>query len=264
MTETLPVTDVTIAQIEQARVEAAQSDTGGDGVCVGRPVDDVVVGISRLDSFGSPTNPPEDAVGVTGEVCVQAAHGKERYDRLWITDADATRDVGWHRTGDVGHLDDQGRLWIEGRLGDVARTAAGPVTPVPLEQRILALRGHRGRCDRGGRPIGIAAVGRRRGRATNAPPRGPMRAVRRWARRPVTALRLAELGFADAVRSAVPVPLAAVLLATTLPVDIRHNSKIDHPLLAARAGSLLAGHQPGRFSKHRFPKPLHPHSGSRP
>ena len=36
-------------------------------------------------------------------------------------------------------------------------------------------------------------------------------------------------------------PIAAVLTTTALPVDIRHNSKIDHPALARAAEKLLAG-----------------------
>ncbi len=42
--------------------------------------------------------------------------------------APPARHPGWHRTGDVGHLDDAGRLWVEGRLAHVVRTADGVVT----------------------------------------------------------------------------------------------------------------------------------------
>ena len=48
---------------------------------------------------------------------------------------------GWHRTGDVGHLDAQGRLWIEGRLQHVITTASGAVTPVGIEQRLERIDG---------------------------------------------------------------------------------------------------------------------------
>ena len=263
MTETLPVTDVTLAQIDQAQARHAQNGhvqneraqgqptAHGDGVCVGRPVHDVLIGISPLDPTGSAPGPPGDAVDVTGEVCVRAAHGKERYDRLWITDANATRDAGWHRTGDVGHVDGQGRLWIEGRLGDVARTATGPVTPVPVEQRILALPAVAGAA-----VVGVGPAGSQQLVAVLVEPQtgpaGLIQRIRRSVRRPDDALRLADLTHADAVRSAARVPLAAVLLTTALPVDIRHNSKINHPLLAERAELLLAGHRPHRFLKSRF------------
>ena len=274
MTEALPVTDVTLAQIELAQTDSAEMDRAGTnqaaveptpngaGVCVGRPVNDVVVGISPLDPDGRATAPPDagaQTTDVTGEICVRAAHGKRRYDRLWITDADVTRDPGWHRTGDVGHLDDQGRVWIEGRLGDVARTATGPVTPVPVEQRILAVPGVDAAAVVAVGPVGsqqlVAVLVERTARLSGLSGlRGLIGTGGRRVGRPA-GLRLADLGLADAVRSAARVPLAAVLLSAALPVDIRHNSKIDHPLLAARAGALLAGHQPGRRPATRGSRP---------
>ena len=72
---------------------------------------------------------------------ILAEHLKDRYDQLWATEHESSRDPGWHRTGDVGHFDDEGRLWIEGRLGHVIATAAGPVTPVGIEKRVEAVAG---------------------------------------------------------------------------------------------------------------------------
>src|SRR5205823_14210842 len=124
----LPVSDSSLAQIEAAGP--------GDGVCVGRPLPGVRVGISALDALGRAPGDPTEAIGVIGEVCVAAAHVKERYDRLWATEQASSRNPGWHRTGDVGHLDAAGRLWIEGRLVHVVVTAEGPLTPVGIELRI--------------------------------------------------------------------------------------------------------------------------------
>ena len=73
---------------------------------------------------------------MTGEICVAAAHVKDHYDRLWSTQQRSATPAGWHRTGDVGHLDEQGRLWVEGRLVHVITGPAGPVTPVGIEQRV--------------------------------------------------------------------------------------------------------------------------------
>src|SRR5690606_16919171 len=118
MTECMLVTDITL---EGIRAAATAPD---DGVCVGRPIVDDAAGgvtISALDADGAATGAPSSAEvpGVLGEVLVRAPHLKERYDRLWLTDVAAERDTPpghWHRTGDVGHLDAEGRLWIEGRL----------------------------------------------------------------------------------------------------------------------------------------------------
>jgi hypothetical protein len=43
------------------------------------------------------------------------------------------------------------------------------------------------------------------------------------------------------VRNEVIHPVAAVLAAPSLPVDIRHNAKIDRAAVAAWADSVLAG-----------------------
>ena len=75
---------------------------------------------------------------MTGEICVAAAHVKERYDRLWALQQASARNPGWHRTGDVGHLDPEGRLWVEGRLVHVVTSPGGPVTPVGVEQAVEA------------------------------------------------------------------------------------------------------------------------------
>ena len=227
MTEGLLMTDVTLDGIRDAAA------SGAGGVCVGAPAATAEVRISALDADGAATGDPTDAPGVTGEIVVSAPHLKDHYDRLWLTNRAATRRVPtegrWHRTGDVGHLDDAGRLWVEGRLPHVITTAHGPVTPVGIEQRIE----------------GVAAVSR--AAVVGVGPRGVQQPVaivetRLGSRR--VALASAELS--AAVRAASDRELAAVLVVPRLPTDIRHNSKIDRTRLAAWAGRILAG---GRMAR---------------
>jgi acyl-coenzyme A synthetase/AMP-(fatty) acid ligase len=226
MTECLLVTDVTLDGIRDA---AAAPDAG---VCVGRPVPGAQVLVSALDDDGAATGTPSAAPGVLGEVLVRAGHLKERYDRLWLTDLAAERDTPpgrWHRTGDVGHLDAQGRLWIEGRLGHVLRTAEGPLAPVGPEQHVER----------------VAQV--RRAAVVGVGPAGLQQAVAvvetvPGARRP----GLAPGALTAAVRAVSPVPLAAVLVVPRMPTDVRHNSKIDRTRLAAWADGVLAGGRVGR------------------
>jgi olefin beta-lactone synthetase len=259
MTEVLPVTDVSLVELEAVAGH-------GRGVCVGRPVPGVRVAVlplvdDQVEAAGHGVGlgygaGPVDLVDVTGEICVSATHGKHRYDRLWATEADSARYVGWHRTGDVGHVDANGRLWVEGRRNDVVHTVAGPVTPVPIEQRIQASAAAG---DAGGSGSGVAAaaivgvgpVGARQlvavvvPTADSASTAGSVPTVadaeRPRRRRGQPRMRVADLELAGRVRAAAGVPIAAVLTATALPVDIRHNSKIDHPALARAAGNLLAG-----------------------
>ena len=52
---------------------------------------------------------------------------------------------------------------------------------------------------------------------------------------------LAPTQLTDAVRAATTIELAAVLVTNDVPVDIRHNSKINRPALARWASQVLAG-----------------------
>lgn len=223
MTECLLVTDITLDGIRDA---AAAPDAG---VCVGRPIAPGRVLVSALDADGAATGAPSDTPGVLGEVLISAPYLKQHYDRLWLTDRAAERDVPagrWHRTGDVGHLDAQGRLWIEGRLSHVLVTAEGPLAPVGPEQHVERVAGVRRAA-----VVGVGPAGVQQAVAVVEPPadEAPRRAG------------LAAAGLAAAVREAAPVPLAAVLVAPRMPTDVRHNSKIDRTRLAAWASRVLSG-----------------------
>jgi len=219
MTECLLVADVTLPEIEEA--------AGDRGVCVGRPLGTGQVRVSAIDADGRASGEPTTEAGSTGEIVISAPHLKRGYFRLYLTDREARRGLPdrWHRTGDVGHLDADGRLWVEGRLPHVITTAAGPVTPVGIEQDAETV-------DAVSRAaaVGIGPVGRQ----------VVVAVVEGGARRP----GLASPELTDAVRAATAQPLAAVLVAPTLPTDIRHNSKIDRSRLAAWAERLLAGENP--------------------
>ncbi len=58
--------------------------------------------------------------------------------------------------------------------------------------------------------------------------------------------RLADLSLADMVREVADTPVAAVLQVPALPVDKRHNSKIDRLRIAEWAADVLAG---GRLAR---------------
>ena len=217
MTEVLPVTDVCLAEIEQAG--------SGEGVCVGRPLPGVEVCISAISATGAANGTLARSAGVTGEVVVRAAHVKDRYDALWSTERASSRDRGWHRTGDVGHLDDAGRLWIEGRLLHVITTADGVVTPVPVEQRVERLDAVAAAAAVGVGPSGSQVV------VLVVIPSSPSR----------QSSPLAPPDLANAVRREAGADVAAVLVRSELPLDIRHASKVDRQRLARWATKVLQG-----------------------
>ncbi len=230
MTEALPLTDIDLAGIDAAGP--------GNGVCVGRPVPGVHVALAPLSTATGlplPSLPPLTAeAGVTGEICVRAAHVKDRYDALWATQRASAAYPGWHRTSDVGHLDTEGRLWVEGRLAHVVHTASGPVTPVGVEQRVEGVDGVASAAVVGVGPPGaqvvvVVVV------VVPGTTRGPM------ARGPMARGRLADRRLTAAVRGVAGVDVAAVLVTRTLPLDIRHQSKIDRMALGQWATRVLRG-----------------------
>ncbi|QYH36386.1 alpha/beta fold hydrolase [Salinibacterium sp. M195] len=251
MTECLLVTDITLDGI---RAVAGNADTG---VCVGMPIGDNLIRVSALDSDGAATGTPSTEPGVLGEIIISAPHLKDHYDRLWLTDREAARETTidtdavaavdsadvtdspvatdapaapharWHRTGDVGHLDDLGRLWVEGRLPHVIVTATGPIAPVGAEQDVE----------------GVTAV--RRAAVVGVGPHGLRQAVAVVETLPPTRNPgLASPELTSAVRESTTLPLVAVLTVPELPTDIRHNSKIDRSRLSLWAERLLAGGKP--------------------
>ncbi|HEX5615175.1 MAG TPA: AMP-binding protein, partial [Acidimicrobiia bacterium] len=216
MTEVLPVTDITPEELERAGA--------GNGVCVGRPLPDVEVAISPIDVLGTASAMTTTTPGVVGEICIRAAHVKDSYDKLWVTQRASEASPQWHRSGDVGHLDDESRLWVEGRMIHVVATADGPVTPVGIEQAVEALDS-----------VDQAAV-------VGVGPKGTQQVVvvvvpRARPRRP----ELLHGQLAHDVRAVAAVDVAAVFAVPALPVDKRHNSKIDRIRVGAWADALLAG-----------------------
>lgn len=223
MTEGLLLTDTTLDEIRDTAPAP-----GAMGVCVGRPASGVRVRIAPLSADGSSSDTFETASGITGEIVVSAPHVFDHYDRLWLTDRAARRGAilgeRWHRTGDVGHLDPEGRVWVEGRLPHVIVTSDGVVTPVGPEQRVETTP-----------RIARAAV-------VGVGPSGAQQIVvvaetTEGVARPA----LADPDLATEVRSVAGVPVAAVLLVKRLPTDVRHNSKIDRTRLARWADGVLAG-----------------------
>jgi len=216
MTEVLPVADISLTQ----RVAVGE----GRGVCVGRPVTGCDVMIAAPDSMAD-VEPL--LAGATGEVVVRSPWMSSGYDRLWHTQQLARPVVDgdrWHRTGDIGHLDGDGNVWIEGRVVHLIHTVDGPVTPVPIEVAAESVDGVERAAAVAVGPLGVQqvvvvveTVGERSdGHASGA--------------------------LAAAVRAAcAPQPVAAVWTVKALPVDIRHNAKVDRTALGRTMERVLSG-----------------------
>jgi len=134
-TEALPVSSIGSRTI--LRDTRAQTELGA-GVCVGRPVPGIEVAIIPIDDDAISTWDPSRRLGVgeIGEIVVRGPVVTPAYFRR----AESTRlakiqDNGatWHRMGDLGHLDSEGRLWMCGRKGHRVETANGRLFTVPCE-----------------------------------------------------------------------------------------------------------------------------------
>jgi 2-furoate---CoA ligase len=71
---------------------------------------------------------------VDGEICADL-RGDEAFAGYWNrpdADAKAIRD-GWFHTGDIGRIDDEGDLWIEGRVDDMIVSGGENVHPLEIE-----------------------------------------------------------------------------------------------------------------------------------
>lgn len=225
-TECLPV-----AMIEAATViaETGAQTIRGAGTCVGTPLPGTEVKIMAISDRPVDELDPlmELMPGTIGEILVRGPQATAGYyerpdaDRLAKV-ADPHGGPAWHRMGDVGYLDEKGRLWFCGRKAERVVTSGGTVYTDCVEP-VFAQSPKVHRC---------ALIGIGKGdRTTPALVIEPT--SNHYPRTP--GARRAFLGELQALAR----PVAQARLVTrfffrrTLPVDIRHNAKI-HRLKLAR------------------------------
>jgi acyl-CoA synthetase (AMP-forming)/AMP-acid ligase II len=222
-TESLPVSAVSAREVLTETVNLTRS---GKGTCVGRPFPGVRVKIVEITTgpLASLHETRELPRGEIGEILVQSASTTRQYFRRPEATALSKVPDGdgfWHRMGDVGYFDDQGRLWYCGRKTHivetehgrlftdcvepilnthpaVSRTALVGIGPVPRQTPVIVAELESGRVPNGVESERIAAE--------------------------LKALH----------------PVGQVLFHPSLPVDVRHNVKINREYLAVWAAQELA------------------------
>lgn len=208
---------VALISAREVVAETGARTAAGEGNCVGSPAEGLEVKIMRV--VKGPVAEPdwdelEQPAGEVGEVVVSGAFVNRDYFR----NEDAARENKirdhdgriWHRMGDLAYRDDRGRLWIVGRVHNRVVRAGEAMDPVRVEAMAEAepwvLRAAL---------VGVAdpVLGQRAILVVVAlgPPRpGELQA------------RLAQRG----------VIVDQVVVRRKLPVDPRHNAKIDYARLA--------------------------------
>lgn len=136
-TEAEPLASLDAHALTVAEVEATAR---GEGLLAGHL--EPGVQLALLDSTGAGGTCSAEAfcrqqvpVGAVGEITVAGAHVVPGY---WQGNGDAetkidAEGVRWHRTGDLGRLDAQGRLWLHGRHAAQVEDARGNLHPLAVE-----------------------------------------------------------------------------------------------------------------------------------
>ncbi|WP_154223160.1 AMP-binding protein [Marinicella rhabdoformis] len=93
-----------------------------------------------LGSVGQTLSGCECRISDEGEVCIRNPALMMGYYKNQVMTDEAIDQEGWLHTGDLGHIDDQGFLYITGRVKDIFKTAKGKyVAPIPVEQQLITL-----------------------------------------------------------------------------------------------------------------------------
>ncbi|MCK9494812.1 MAG: long-chain-fatty-acid--CoA ligase [Dehalococcoidia bacterium] len=93
---------------------------------VGRPMPDMEIGILAPDGRRLPVNEP-------GEICIRGDRVMRGYNKRDEDTAGALVD-GWLHTGDVGKIDEDGYLFITGRIKDMVIRGGENIAPAEIEQ----------------------------------------------------------------------------------------------------------------------------------
>jgi len=225
-TEALPVSSISLDEVLQ---DTWMKTEQGRGSCVGTLFADVEARILPLRD-GPITrlgDAPELASGEIGEIAVRGPMVTRSYDRLPDATARAKIPVDaptsgevWHRMGDLGYRDEQGRLWFCGRVAERVETSAG----VYYTDCVEAVFNRHPRVARTAL-IGLGARPRQEPALVVEPLPGQF--PRNQTARENFSSELRALAIAG-----MPV-LAKIFFRQSLPVDVRHNAKI-HRLALAR------------------------------
>ena len=199
---------IALLRYEELSAAVRSEIRGGKGLPLGAPVAGAAVSILPEPlRHGSPAVSPRAAVGQAGEILVSGTHVSPGYlggegDR---ENKIQLGDERWHRTGDAGMLDAEGRLWLLGRCSARIEDAGGVVYPLSVEAALSF-----------DPELGRAAVVSWHGH------RVLVLEARSQLQHSALAPLLAEIPWAR---------VHEIAIVKRIPVDRRHNAKVDYRAL---------------------------------
>ena len=227
-TESLPSTSITGKEI---LAETWEHTRVGKGTCVGRPLPGMRIAIIEpvdrpLNDWSEATPLPVNRIGeiiVKGSVVTTAYdHNEEETRMAKIPDGAVVR----HRMGDMGYLDEQGRLWFCGRKAHRVLTANGSLYTVCCE----AIFNEHAEVFRTAL-VGVGEPGEQRPVLTVE----LHKKMKKVEDEEQLYVELRRLGAANPLTEAID----TFMIFSTFPVDIRHNAKIFREKLAVSAQKRL-------------------------
>jgi acyl-CoA synthetase (AMP-forming)/AMP-acid ligase II len=226
-TEALPVASISAGEVLEETVTATRQ---GAGTCVGRLFPQMELRIIAISDEPLPgwSDVRELPPGEIGEIVVRGpVVTREYFAQPQATALAKIADGGtfWHRMGDVGYLDSHGRLWFCGRKSQRVETMDGPLFTDQIE------------------PVFNTHPQVFRSALVGVGPRPRQRPVlvvelaegARWS--PALRQELLALGATVATTRGVQTILA---YPGPLPVDVRHNTKLNREALAVWASQRIA------------------------
>ncbi len=227
-TESLPVALLGSTEILR---ETRQLTDQGAGVCVGRPAPGIEVRIlpihdEPIESWSEDLPLTQGEIGemvVRGAVVTPSYYGRPQATKL----AKIPTEDGnvWHRMGDVGYFDGQGRLWMCGRKSHRVETEKGTMYTIPCEAVFNTHPAVRR----------SALVGVTRGSGTM-----PVLCIEREREAKIDTEGLTNELLEIARTHEHTRAIDTVLYHPSFPVDVRHNAKIFREKLAVWASKKLA------------------------
>ncbi len=221
-TEALPATDIIATEL----LNCITDDTGNEnGICVGYPIEGLNVKIIQMtdEPITSWREAKPVSVSEVGEIVVKGPWVSQEYlnnidaNRLSKIPDRKTNEI-WHRMGDLGKMDLNGRLWYYGRKSQRVTTLKGTLFTIPCE----AVFNHHPDVER------AALVGIRE---NGSGIKRPVICIQlKKGCHPTTKLtsELFDLGHACKLTKGI----SDILFHKNFPVDPRHNAKIFREKLA--------------------------------